>query len=315
MKVRQVNLRMLRGFVACLLLAVSLIASAQVASVQESVAPLLTTVWGQDAPYNMLCPEKENGKGEMQHCKVGCVACAMGQVMNYYQYPEIGIGTGTNLFNQSLTVNFGETYYDWQHMRNSYVGSYTDEEATAVATLLYHCGVAVNMIYGLQSSSTFTAFANNMTTALTKYFGYDSDVRSVNRSNYSKDEWLQMIREELSAGRPIIYTGTSPSMGGHTWVVDGYDQEGRVHMNWGWLGLSNNYYDIDLLTAGYDFKEKQSMVIGIQPSTAASIRGATSVNNASSPLNDDLYSLDGRIVKQPVRAGIYIKNGKKVIIK
>ena len=315
MKVRQVYIRMLRGLVVCLLWTVSLTVSAQTASVQESVAPLLTTAWGQDAPYNLLCPEKENTKGEMQHCKVGCVACAMGQVMNYHQYPEIGIGTGTNMFNQSLTANFGETYYDWQHMRNSYVGSYTDEEATAVATLLYHCGVAVNMIYGLQSSSTFTAFANNMTTALTKYFGYDSDVRSVNRSNYTKDEWLQIIREELSAGRPIIYTGTSPSMGGHTWVVDGYDQEGRVHMNWGWLGLSNNYYDIDLLTAGVDFSQKQSMVIGIQPPTTTSLRGTVPVSDAPLVQSDALYTLDGRIVKHPVRGGLYIRNGKKVIIK
>ena len=83
----------------------------------------------------------------------------------------------------------------------------------------------------------------------------------------------------------------------------------------GGVGFIGSHTCVELLTAGYDFKEKQSMVIGIQPSTAASIRGATSVNNASSPLNDDLYSLDGRIVKQPVRAGIYIKNGKKVIIK
>jgi hypothetical protein len=302
--------QVLRGVVGVLLWLVSLTATAQSAIVKERVEPLLTTAWGQDAPYNALCPEKENGQGVWQHCKVGCVACAMGQVMNYHQYPEVGIGTGTNMFNTSLTVNYGETYYDWQHMRNSYVGNYSDEEATAVATLLYHCGVSVNMIYGLQSSATFTAFANNMTTALTKCFGYDSGVRSVSRSNYTKDEWLQLIREELSAGRPIIYSGNSATMGGHTWVVDGYDEAGRVHMNWGWLGLSNNYYDIDLPTAGVDFNQKQSMIIGIQPPTATAIRQVDA--DRSSQV---WYTLDGRIVEHPKAGGLYIRNGKKVLFK
>ncbi len=302
-----------RQIVMALLWAFCLTTMAQTTGVKEQVAPLLKTAWGQDAPYNALCPEKTNSKGELQHCRVGCVACAMGQVMNYHQYPEVGIGTGTNMFNTSLTANYGETHYDWLNMRNSYIGNYTDEEATAVATLMYHCGVAVNMIYGLESSATFTAFANNMTTALTNCFGYDSGVRSVYRSNYGKDEWLQMIREELSAGRPIIYSGTSPSMGGHTWVVDGYDEEGRIHMNWGWLGYANNYYDIDLTTAGVDFSQKQSMVIGIRPATETGI-GAT-LNDKGKMTNDKgIFNLSGQRIAQPTK-GLYIVNGKKVIIK
>ena len=131
-----------------------LAASAQ--EVAERVEPLLRTTWGQDAPFNLHCPEKPNEQGDMQHCRVGCVACAMAQVMRYHAFPAVGIGQGQNMFNTALKANFGETWYDWEHMRESYSGSYTDEEAEAVATLMFHCGVAMNMIYGLLSKKIMT---------------------------------------------------------------------------------------------------------------------------------------------------------------
>lgn len=290
-------------------------------TIKESVEPLLKTAWGQDAPYNNMCPTKTNDSGEQQHCRVGCVACAMGQVMNYYQYPEVGIDSWTNIFNSSLTANFGETHYNWTNMRNSYIGSYTDDEAEAVATLLYHCGVSVNMIYGLQSSATFTAFANNMVSALTRFFGYEQEgLRSVNRSQYTKEAWLQLIYENLSAGYPIIYSGNSATMGGHTWVIDGYNNEGKVHINWGWNGISNGYYDIDLTEPGFDFNKSQSMVIGIRPpSTATSIKIQTNDFSYPDGKNIDIYTIDGRKCSttdvNDLPKGIYIINRKKIIIK
>ena len=302
----------MRTLLLTVVIACSFSVAAQTADVKEQVLPLLTTKWGQDAPYNLQCPLKTNSKGQQQHCRVGCVACAMGQVMRYHQYPEVGIGTGTNMFNAELTADFGNTHYDWLNMRDSYRGSYSDAEADAVATLLYHCGVAVNMIYGLQSSSTFTAFANNMTTALVRYFGYDDEgLRSVNRSSYTKEEWLQMIYENLSAGQPIIYSGNSATMGGHTWVLDGYDKEGRIHMNWGWLGSSDDYYDIDLNVAGLDFNQKQSMVIGIRkPQNPTGIVSRP----AAAKGREGWYTLDGRLTEKPLRKGIYVKDGRKIII-
>ena len=287
------------------------------AAVKERVEPLLTTRWGQDAPYNGRCPEKTNAQGEPQHCRVGCVACAMAQVLNFHEHPAVGTGTGTNMFNTALTVNYGEARYAWDAMLDSYGNGYTEAEADAVATLMFHCGVAVNMIYGLESSSTFTAFANNMTTALSRYFGYDaSTLRSLNRSQYTKDEWLQVIREELSAGRPVIYSGNSPSMGGHTWVVDGYDAEGRLHMNWGWLGRSNGYYDADLNVPGLDFSQKQSVVIGIRPvdDTETAVH---SVSGGARDAGSEFYDLTGRRVGgtgAALRPGIYVSGGRKLII-
>ncbi|MBR1469749.1 MAG: C10 family peptidase [Prevotella sp.] len=300
-------------FCICILLCPALTLSGQT-TIKAYVEPLLTTAWGQDAPYYNMCPTKTNGSGEEQHCRVGCVACAMGQVMNYYQYPEVGKGSWTDIFNSAATANFGETHYDWTNMRDTYVGNYSDKEAEAVATLLYHCGVAVNMIYGLQSSSTFTSFANNLTTALTRYFGYESKgLRSVSRSQYTKEAWLQLIYETLSAGQPIIYSGNSTLMGGHTWVIDGYDEDGKLHMNWGWYGRSNGYYDIDLTEIGLDFNQKQSMIIGIRPPA-----DANAINlPACSEKTSEIYTIDGRRCTSAgnLPKGIYIINKKKVIIK
>jgi hypothetical protein len=160
-----------------------------------------------------------------------------------------------------------------------------------------------------------------MTTALVRYFGYESEgLRSVSRSQYTKDEWIAMIREELSNGRPIIYSGNSPSMGGHTWVVDGYDAQGRIHMNWGWLGSANDYYDVDLNLPGLDFSQKQSMVIGIRPPAnngtgMAEIRRHEGAENNGSIEAGAHYDLQGRRVGQPLRPGLYLLDGKKILIR
>jgi hypothetical protein len=153
-----------------------------------------------------------------------------------------------------------------------------------------------------------------MTTALSRYFGYDeTTLQNLNRSKYTKAEWLQIIREELSAGRPIIYSGNSAGMGGHTWVVDGYDERGRVHMNWGWLGAADDYYDIDLNIPGLDFNQKQSMVIGIQKPgpTSVTLPKAAGRVPASS---DKVFDLQGRPVhRSSMRPGVYLHNGRKII--
>ena len=135
------------------------------------VGPLIKTTWDQDAPYWNLCPGTGTNKAY-----TGCVATAMAQVMNYWQWPVKGTGSHTyrpkdpntgqasSRYKNNLTVNFGETTYDWANMKNSYSGSYTDAQATAVATLMYHCGVASEMMYGNDAddgSGTYTVNYND----------------------------------------------------------------------------------------------------------------------------------------------------------
>lgn len=286
----------------------------QTTSLKTSVEPLLRTTWGQDTPYHSMCPTRTNSKGEQQHCRVGCVACAMGQIMYYHQHPKTGKGQKSYTFIVSASADFGSTHYDWENMLENYTATHSPQQDTAVATLLYHCGVSVSMIYGLTASYTNTF--NTVSNALKEYFRYDEQsIRYVKRSDFSKEEWLQMIYENLSEGLPIFYSGSSKSLGGHAFVIDGYDEEGKVHINWGWYGQRNGYYDIDLNEAGIDFNEQQSMVVGIKP-----VGQSSAINSILTSKNHTIYTIDGRKITankqiQDLQKGIYIVNGKKIIIK
>lgn len=214
----------------------------------SAVKPLVQTKWDQMEPYNKYC-------AQYMHINVptGCVATAMAQIMNYWQYPEKG--TGVHSYTTStgvrLTADFGNTTYDWGNMRNFYGNyaiegessqgnaSYTDGEADAVALLMYHCGVAVDMKYTENSSGATTS---NAGTALITYFGYDKGMRYHNREVYSDEEWQQMLLDELYQGRPVIYSGRTIRNEGHAFVCDGYDGNGYFHFNWGWSGMADGYY-------------------------------------------------------------------------
>lgn len=242
------------------------------AEFKSSVQPLLKTTWGQSAPYNQYCPMRANSDGEQENCSVGCVALALGQIMKYHNYPETGKGYKSYQpfgLSDSISADFENTQYHWSLMRNSYVRlgsykSYTEEEADAVATLLFHAGVSVGTIYAISGSSAF-AYANIPRDMVENFRYAEEGIRYLSRDDYSKEEWMELIFNELSNGRPVFYAGNSPTYGGHAFVLDGYDAEGKVHINWGWRGTDDGYYDIDLLAGENDYCEKQSMVIGIMP--------------------------------------------------
>lgn len=242
------------------------------AEYKSSVQPLLKTTWSQSAPYNQYCPTKTNSSGEQENCPVGCVALAIGQIMKYHNYPETGKGSKSYQplgIGAVISADFENTQYKWSLMKNSYTrfGStkfYTDEEADAVATMLFHAGVSVGTIYALSGSSAFAY--GNIPRDLVENFRYSEDsIRYVSRADYTKEEWMNLIYNELSMGRPVFYAGNSPTFGGHAFVIDGYDSTGRVHINWGWRGSDDGYYDIDLTEGENNYSKNQSMVIGIMP--------------------------------------------------
>lgn len=288
-------------------------------TIKESVEPLLTCRWGQGNPFYIKCPSKtDSTTGEIKYCVVGCVACAMGQIMYYHKYPTQGKGTKSYSFIYDVSADFENTYYRWEDMLDRYIiGLYTEENADAVATLLYHCGVASGMIYTTSGSGAFTNFSG-VTNSFTDYFRYDPEsIKYLKRSDYTKEEWLQIIYENLSQGLPIFYTGNSPSLGGHAFVIDGYNTEGLVHINWGWKGIDDGYYDIDLTKSGTDFCNNQTMVVGIKPLLTDHIESI--VNNdtfsekQSSSGNGKTYNIMGQEVTNG--KGLLIRNGKKIFIK
>lgn len=231
------------------------------ASERKAVGPLLTTQWGQDAPFNNLCPEYTDKNNTTKKYITGCVATSMAQVMNYHKYPAKGTGSYTHRFNNgngtiTLRADFGSTVYDWTNMLDTYTdGQYTDAQADAVATLMLHCGIAVRMQYNEDGSGTQSYKACN---ALKTYFGYHSNIKCIMREFFNVEEWMQIIYRELNDGCPIIYGGTTRTNAGHSFVLDGYDENGLVSVNWGWNGSDNGYFDIASLNG---FSENQDMVI------------------------------------------------------
>ncbi len=231
------------------------------------VGPLMSTFWDQLEPYNNLLPPASGGR-----CYTGCVATAMAQVLNYFKVPEHGIGSRTIYYgSHAVTANFGDTYYDWDHMLDEYhYGQYTDEEALAVATLMRDCGVAANMEYGGTAEGGSGAYSQDAAEGLRQYFGFD-EATCYERDNYygtnyyTDEEWMDMVFRALSEDGPIYYGGADSWQGGHAFVLHGYNAQGQVYVNWGWSGDDDGYYDISLLNPSYyQFSTGQDMIIGVR---------------------------------------------------
>ena len=230
--------------------------------------PLVKTHWDQGKPYNNLCPGGNGSSSRLY--PTGCVATALSQVMKYHNYPKQGNGEHQYSFQPSsgdgriLYANFGETHYDWDNMLNDYSSTtYTEEQANAVATLMLHCGVSVDMGYTASGSG---AYGQEACLALKTYFRYNKNTRLYTRDYYTAESWMKMIYQELNQYGPIYYAGVSDGGGGHAFVLDGYDETGLVHINWGWGGKSDGYFDIALLNPpSYQFSLQQEMILGMNP--------------------------------------------------
>ena len=228
------------------------------------VEPLVQTYWNQGNPYNLLCPNSS---------VTGCVATAMAQVMKYWDYPSTGMGWHSYIHPNygELRADFYSTTYDWTNMISSYSGSSTQAQREAVATLMYHCGVAVDMDYSPSGSGAYTS---DVAVALRSYFNYSSDLQCLSRSSYDDATWIAMLKADLDLNRPIQYSG-SGSGGGHSFVCDGYDNNDYFHFNWGWGSYCDGYYSIDNMNPGPGgigsgangiYNDGQQAIFGIRPS-------------------------------------------------
>lgn len=230
------------------------------ASNDSAVAPLITTKWGQDSPYNSKIPIT---------APTGCVATAMAQVMNYYKWPVTGTSSHSYNYNgQNFSADFGSTTYDWANMLNLYFSfdNITTVNSKAVATLMYHCGVSLEMQYATTGSGALTT---SISDALINYFGYDKDLKYITYDVYSPNQWKYQMILEINAKRPVIIDGRDATIGNHTFIADGYDSYDFIHINWGWDGYYNGYFEISPIDANTYWKPK-GMIIGIQKPTISS---------------------------------------------
>lgn len=209
---------------------------------RTAIEPLITTHWGQGAPYNNMCPEIEGEK-----CMTGCVATAMAQIMNFHKWPKGNtsvIEAYTSGRNNIDMPQLEPTSFDWAHMRDEYTNvQTTDAENQAVAKLMKYCGQAVNMDYGTESSGAGTYIYNN----LINLFGYSRGAYSFPGAAITKGYLEEVVYKELEANRPVFYTGSN-SQSSHAFVVDGYHEDGTFHINWGWDGDADGYFVLTGLT-------------------------------------------------------------------
>ena len=216
-------------------------APVQTADTRPSIAPMLKTQWGQSTPFNNLCPMVGSNRSV-----TGCLATAMAQVMKYHNWPEMGEGSRSyesTLGGETVTlsVDFGETTYDWENMLNNYSTGYNEQQANAVATLLYSCGVACGMNY-----ATSTAPSAELFKALPNNFKYDKSIKMAEKAYYGIDEWNDIVYNELRNGR-VVYLAGYNAKSGHAFVCDGYDKDDYFHINWGWVGLDDGYFKMSAL--------------------------------------------------------------------
>lgn len=235
---------------------------------KSEVSPLCQSLWSQSKPFNNLCPTTSKGKAY----PTGCVATALSQIMYFHKYPVHGKGSHQYSFTPAtgdgrlLSWDFENSTFDWANMIDDYSKDYTDEQANAVANLMAAVGVSVDMQYTEAGSGAMSREARY---GLINYFDYSKNINWMNRSYYSASEWMKLIYTEVNSNRPIYYTGVDTRSGGHAFVLDGYDADGLVHINWGWgPNGGNGYFDIALLNpSSYQFSEGQDMLIGISSET------------------------------------------------
>ncbi len=243
----------------------------------RNVSPLCATRWNQNWPYNALCPEDSNGPGGRVYA--GCVATTMAQIMKKWNHPITGTGshsyyaTGYGV----QTANFGEAVYEWHNMPN-----YIYTQNIHIATIIYHCGVSVNMNYSPNGSGAYSSDARN---ALVNYFKFHSSAATRSASSYTTSEWANLLISNLDSSRPMMYQGYSNS-GGHSFLCDGYQGTNYFHFNWGWGGTYDGYYYLNNLNPGsHTFTNNQGAVVNIFPiSMPQNDMAATSISGSDMPV-------------------------------
>lgn len=223
----------------------------------RNVDPLCSTTWDQDWPYNASCPTDTGGPGGRVYA--GCVAVSMAQIMKKWNAPTQGMGSHSYTCPGygNLTANFGLTTYNWWDMPNSIFIT-----NSAIATLIYHCGVAVETQYGEDASG---ALSEDVRDAMVNKFRYASAAVYRTAVSYSATNWASMLRADLDLGRPVYYSGSNGAAG-HSWVLDGYSGTNYFHMNWGWGGSYNGYFYLNNLNPNsYNFTVQQAAVMNLYP--------------------------------------------------
>ncbi len=236
--------------------------STRAANLPESVEPLVTTTWDQGQYYNALCPADPQGPDG--HVWAGCVATAMAQMIKFWGPTQKRGAHYYDIDNYGrLEVNFAESDFDFSNMPNELTDASTAAQVNAVATLMYECGVATNMEYSPEESATFETEAR---AAFINYFGFSPDMGFAEKRNFTTEDWNTLLRENLAAGHPVMYSGRNGKTG-HAFICDGYKAGNFFHFNFGWGGLFDGWFLTSAISPnGKDgYNSDQAAIVDIVP--------------------------------------------------
>ena len=288
----------------------------------KSVEPLVDLMWNQIYPYNYFCPEDQNGPGG--HAYVGCAADVMAMIMKYWSYPEKGQGSHSYIPEgyETQSVDFSSATYDWDNMPKEIFSFSPKNEIEAIALLMYHCGVSIDMKYGPTASSGYSELVPN---AMKTYFSYTSKMRHLYRNQHELAEWEKLLVDNLDQGFPVYYAGSSQISGGHAFLCDGYTEDGYFHFNWGWSGVLNGNFAIDALNpTGADYNVNQRAIFDAIPDYAykcmpkapvmkTEVKSAYSRQGVIEVVVPELSELDESLEK--IDKVVVLRNGKVVFTK
>ena len=237
---------------------------------KTAVAPMLQTSWDQSAPYNNLCPEV-NG----QKTPTGCTATAMAQIMKFHEWPITpikAISWTSNITGKKETIDLTKRTYNWDNMLPHYRNGYTAAQAQEVAQLMVDVGKAINSSYSPEGTGSNEIYALN---GFVNVFNYSKAARVIKRTDVTEDEYVTAIRENLEARQPVMSVGFGINFeGGHAYVFDGIDENDMIHIDWGWNGAYNGYFDMTYMspdgigTGGGTgtYNVGQAIIVNIAPS-------------------------------------------------
>lgn len=232
----------------------------------QEVPALVDAKFNQDYPYNMSCPDG---------CVTGCGPTAIAEILNRYKMPLHGYGTAPLILGlDTIQVDMEAINFAWDNILDEYKdGEYTEDQAKAVADLMYACGVAMNVTYGYATSVTNYA---RMLYGLQHNLHMSPDSRYMHRKNFSTSEWIEILNDQLRNGHPVFYRGTwffADSRSDHMFVIDGLDEDGNYHVNFGHGGVNDKYCDINVINQsgsfpgnrGVCYNASQAMTINLYP--------------------------------------------------
>lgn len=226
----------------------------------KKVDQLVLTKWNQDWPYNMFTPEHPEGNNG--HTYTGCVATTMAQIMKYWEYPDTAKGVVNYHWGDYYEVDLNKESYDYSLMPNFFMPNSTQQQKEEVARLMFHCGIAVRMDYGHESSGSQTVYAWQ---AFKENFKYRSGSYFTYKETMSDAEWKFRLKYDLDLGRPIMYAGVSEEEGGHAFLCDGYRDTSFFRFNWGWGGSKDGFYYLDKINPQMEFPFAQSAILELAP--------------------------------------------------